>query len=213
MIELMVGIVEDETETREGLSLLLNHAPGIACRHAYDSVEAALGGMDRDPPQVLLLDIGLPGADGIEGVRLFRQRLPSLAIIILTVFRDEDRVFRAICAGACGYLLKTTAPDRILSAIREVTEGGAAMSPEIAGRVINLFRKKLAPDAAENIDFTPQERRLLKLLADGHQNKTAAVEMGVSIHGVGFHLRSIYGKLHVHSRAEAVARALRDGLI
>jgi DNA-binding NarL/FixJ family response regulator len=208
-----VGIVEDEYETREGLSLLLNHAPGFVCRHAYDSVEAALEHLENDPPQVLLLDIGLPGADGIRGVGLLRQKLPSLAIIILTVFRDEDRVFRAICAGACGYLLKTTEPERILTAIRDVMAGGAAMSPEIAIRVLGLFRRKLGPGEPESSDFTAQERRLLKALADGHQNKTAAAEMGISVHTVGFHLRSIYNKLHVHTRAEAVARALRDGLI
>lgn len=207
------GIVEDEPETREGLSFLLNSAPGFQCRHIYDSVEAALDHIDRDPPQVLLLDIGLPGVDGIEGVRLLRQRVPALAIVILTVFRDEDRVFRAICAGACGYLLKTTAPERILSAIREVTAGGAAMSPEIAGRVLDLLRKEPASWPAGPGDLSPQERRLLKLLAEGHQNKTAAIELGISIHTVGFHLRSIYGKLHVHTRAEAVARALRDRLI
>lgn len=208
------GIVEDEPETREGLSFLLNSEPGFRCGHVYDSVEAALAQIERDPPQVLLLDIGLPGVDGIEGVRLLRQRLPDLAIIILTVFRDEDRVFRAICAGACGYLLKTSAPERILSAIREVAAGGGAMSPEIAVRVLDLLRRDPEARRAEpEGDLSPQERRLLKLLAEGHQNKTAAVELGISIHTVGFHLRSIYGKLHVHTRAEAIARALRDRLI
>src|SRR5271157_156228 len=165
------GIVEDDPETREGLSFLLNSEPGFRCRHVYDSVEAALAHIERDPPQVLLLDIGLPGVDGIEGVRLLRQRLPALAIIILTVFRDEDRVFRAICAGACGYLLKTSAPERILSAIREVAAGGGAMSPEIAVRVLDLLRKD--PEARRGEPgLSPRERRLLKLMAEGHQNKT-----------------------------------------
>lgn len=213
MVTVGIGIVEDEPETREGLSFLLNNAPDFQCRHVYDSVEAALAHIERDPPQVLLLDIGLPGVDGIEGVRLLRRRLPDLAIVMLTVFRDEDRVFRAICAGACGYLLKTSGPERILAAIREVAAGGAAMSPEIAARVLDLVRKEPEPGTAGLGDLSPQERRLLKLLADGHQNKTAAVELGISIHTVGFHLRSIYGKLHVHTRAEAVARALRDRLI
>ena len=203
------GIVEDDEETRTGLAFLLNNAPGVVCDHAYDSVEDALQGIVREPPQVLLLDIGLRGMDGIEGVGVLRRLEPSLAVIMLSVFRDEDRVFRAICAGACGYLLKTTAPDRILSAVREVHGGGAAMSPEIAIRVLRLLRKDLAPDP----ELTPRERKLLKLMADGHQNKTAAADLGITIHTIGFHLRSIYGKLHVHSRAEAVARALRSGLI
>jgi DNA-binding NarL/FixJ family response regulator len=203
------GIVEDDEETRTGLAFLLNNAPGIVCDHPYDSVEDALQGIVREPPQVLLLDIGLRGMDGIEGVGLLRRLEPCLAVIMLSVFRDEDRIFRAICAGACGYLLKTTAPDRILSAVREVHGGGAAMSPEIAIRVLRLLRKDLAPDP----ELTLRERSLLKLMADGHQNKTAAAELGITIHTIGFHLRSIYGKLHVHSRAEAVARALRSGLI
>jgi DNA-binding NarL/FixJ family response regulator len=213
---LTTGIVEDENEVRLGLSFLLNNAPGIVCQHVYDSVEAAMANIGNGLPQVVLLDIGLPGVDGIEGVRLMRAAHPSLAIIILTVFRDEDRVFRAICAGACGYLLKTSPPERILSAIREVAAGGAAMSPEIAGRVLNLFRKQATtPSSAAGhpVEFTPQEHRLLRLLADGHQNKTAAAEMAISVHTIGFHLKSIYGKLHVHSRTEAVARALRDRLI
>ena len=207
------GVVEDEPETREGLSFLLNSAPGFECRHVYESVEAASAGIERDPPQVLLLDIGLPGLDGIEGVPLLHGRLPALAIVILTVFRDEDRVFRAICAGACGYLLKTSGPERILAAIREVVAGGAAMSPEIAARVLHLLRKEPESRPAGPGDLSAQERRLLKLLAQGHQNKTAAFELGISIHTVGFHLRSIYGKLHVHTRAGAVAHALRDRLI
>jgi DNA-binding NarL/FixJ family response regulator len=207
------AIVEDDAETREGLSFLLNNAPGFICNHVYRSVEAAMAGIDRDPPGVMLLDIGLPGIDGIEGIRLLRERRPQLAVIILTVFRDEHRVFRAVCAGACGYLLKTSPPERILSAIREVIAGGAAMSPEIAVRVLDLFRKEVRVQTGNAPRFTAQENRLLKLLAEGHQNKTAAVELGVSVHTVGFHLRSIYGKLQVHSRAEAVARALREGLI
>jgi DNA-binding NarL/FixJ family response regulator len=206
-----VGIIEDQKELREGLSFLLNGVPGFACRHIYDSVEAALEGIGIDPPAVILIDVGLPGLNGIEGVRLLRRRHPAISPIMLTVFRDDARVFEAICAGACGYLLKTATPQRIVDAVREVTEGGAAMSPEIAIRVIQSFRQKARPPDA--VALTPQELRLLKLLTDGHQNKTAAAELGISIHTVGFHLRSIYAKLHVHSRSEAVARALREKLL
>jgi DNA-binding NarL/FixJ family response regulator len=208
-----VGIIEDEKELREGLSFLLNNVSGFACHHVYDSVEAALGKLAQDPPAVLLVDIGLPGMNGIDGVRLLRQRYPGIATVMLTVFQDDGRIFQAICAGACGYLLKTTAPPRILDAVREVANGGAAMSPEVAIRVIEAFRQKTSPPPTETHSLTPQETRLLKLLTEGHQNKTAAAELGISIHTVGFYLRSIYAKLHVHSRSGAIVRALRENLV
>ena len=206
-----VGIIEDQKELREGLAFLLNSVPGFACRHVYDSVEAALERIEGDPPAVLLVDIGLPGMNGIDGVRLLRLRHPGIAAVMLTVFKDDARIFQAICAGACGYLLKNTVPQRILDAVREVANGGAAMSPEVAIRVMEAFRQRTPPPGAPSL--TPQETRLLKLLTEGHQNKTAAAELGISIHTVGFHLRSIYIKLHVHSRSEAIARALREKLV
>jgi DNA-binding NarL/FixJ family response regulator len=148
---------------------------------------------------------------GIDGVRILRERYPSIASVLLTVFHDDDRIFRAICAGACGYLLKKTPPARLLEAVKEIAEGGAAMSSEVAARVVELFRKSQAPTKASGL--SQQELRLLKLMMERHQNKTAAAELGISAHTVNFHLRSIYEKLHVHSRTEAVARALREGLI
>jgi DNA-binding NarL/FixJ family response regulator len=206
-----VAIVEDQKETREGLFFLINNSPPLVCRHAYDSVEDALAGIGVDPPLVALVDIGLPGLSGIEGVRILRERYPAIAPVLLTVFKDDERIFQAICAGACGYMLKKTSPARLLEAIREIAEGGAVMSPEVATRVVDLFRKSQIP--APSVGLSPQESRLLKLLMEGHQNKTAAAELGISVHTVSFHLRSIYEKLHVHSRSAAVARALRDGLI
>ncbi len=207
-----VAIIEDQRETREGLSLLINNAKRFECRHEYSSMEAALEGIGTNPPRVALVDIGLPGLSGFEGVRILRERYPSIAPVLLTVYKDDDRIFQAVCAGACGYLLKKTPPARLLEAVREIAEGGAVMSPEVAIRVVELFRKTQTPEQFST-GLTPQEVRLLRLLAEGHQNKTAAAELGISIHTVGFHLRSIYEKLHVHSRSEAVARALRDGLI
>jgi DNA-binding NarL/FixJ family response regulator len=205
-----VGIIEDQGETREGLSFLIGSADGFECRHVYDSMETALQGFGTGPPRVALVDIGLPGLSGIEGVRILRERYPALAPIMLTVYNDDDRIFRAICAGACGYLLKNTPPARLMEALRDVADGGAVMSPQVAIRVTELFRKTQTRLSA---DLSPQERRLLKLLTEGHQNKTAAAEMSISIHTVSYYLRSIYEKLHVHSRSEAVARAFRDGLI
>jgi DNA-binding NarL/FixJ family response regulator len=209
---LSVAIIEDQKETREGLAFLINSADRFECRHAYASMEAALTEIGTDPPRVALVDIGLPGLSGIEGVRILRERYPCIAPVLLTVFKDDDRIFQAICAGACGYLLKKTPPARLLEAVREIAEGGAVMSPEVAIRVVDLFRKSRIPEQSL-ADLSPQEMRLLKLLTEGHQNKTAAAELGISVHTVSFHLRSIYEKLHVHSRSEAVARALRDGLV
>ena len=207
-----VAIVEDQRETREGLSFLINGTHGFECRHVYASMEAALEGIGANPPRVALVDIGLPGMSGLDGVRILRERHPSIAPVLLTVYKDDDRIFEAICAGACGYLLKKTAPARLLEAVREIAEGGAVMSPEVAIRVVELFRKTQTPEQFP-AGLAPQELRLLKLLTEGHQNKTAAAELGISIHTMSFHLRSIYEKLHVHSRSEAVARALREGWV
>ena len=207
-----VAVIEDEKELREGLSFLINTTPPFVCRHVYGSMEEALAGIGVDPPRVALIDIGLPGMSGIDGVRMLRERYPSIAAVVLTVFKDDDRIFRAICAGACGYLLKKSSPARLLEAVKEIAEGGAVMSPEVATRVVELFRRSQVP-AQPSAGLSAQELRLLKLMMEGHQNKTAAAEMGISAHTVNFHLRSIYEKLHVHSRTEAVARALREGLI
>ena len=207
-----VAIIEDQRDTREGLSFLINSTDRFECRHVYGSMEAALDGLGSNPPRVALVDIGLPGMNGIDGVRILRERYPSIAPVLLTVYKDDDRIFQAVCAGACGYLLKKTSPARLLEAIKEIAEGGAVMSPEVAIRVVQLFRKTHTPEQA-SAGLSPQELRILKLLAEGHQNKTAAAELGISIHTVSFHLRAIYEKLHVHSRSEAVARAIRERLV
>jgi DNA-binding NarL/FixJ family response regulator len=207
-----VAVIEDQQDTREGISLLINRTAGFECRHAYASMETALNGIGADPPRVALVDIGLPGMDGIDGLRILQERYPQIAPVMLTVYKDDSRIFRAMCAGACGYLLKNTAPARLMEAIKEIAEGGAVMSPEVAMRVVDLFRRAPVREPGW-VSLSPQEIRLLKLFTEGHQNKTAAAELGISIHTVSFHLRSIYEKLHVHTRSEAVARALRDGLI
>jgi len=175
-------------------------------------MEEALDAMGRDLPDVVLVDIGLPGLSGIEGARLLNQRYPELPVLILTVYNDDERIFAAICAGACGYLLKKTPASRILEHIREVLDGGAPMSPEVARRVLQLFRQFRPPHEAR-YQLTAQEQRLLALLGEGHQYKTAAVELGITVNTVSSHMRHIYEKLQVHSKSEAVAKALRQGLI
>jgi DNA-binding NarL/FixJ family response regulator len=207
-----VVIIEDLRDVREGLKLLINGSPGFHCAGSYRGVEDALAAIDEgDPPTIILTDLGLPGLSGIEGIRLFRERMPGVAILALTVHENDDKIFNALCAGATGYLLKNTPPARLLEALREAASGGAPMSPEVARRVVQLFRD-FRPVSA-SYDLTPQERQLLKLLVEGHHKKTAAHEMGISFHTVSFHLKNIYEKLQVHSKSEAVAKALREHLI
>jgi DNA-binding NarL/FixJ family response regulator len=209
---LRIVLIEDQRDVREGLRLLINGSPGFECVGAYRSVETALDGVRSDvAPDLILTDIGLPGLSGIEGIKLFRQRLPQTAILALTVYENNDKIFNALCAGATGYLLKNTPPARLLEALKEAVAGGSPMSPEVARRVVTLFRD-FQPVSA-SYDLTPQERQLLKLLVEGHHKKTAADAMGISFHTVSFHLRHIYEKLQVHSKSEAVAKALREHLV
>jgi len=206
-----IAIVDDHAQIREGLRFLIDGAKGFRCTGCYGSMEDALAGLDTAAPDVMLVDIGLPGMSGIEGIRLLRERRPQMRTVALTIYQDDDRIFEALCAGASGYLLKKTPPDRLLECLREVMAGGAPMSPEVASRVLALFREYRPADQADH-HLTPHELRLLKLLADGHSYKTAAAELGSSVDTVDFHMRSIYDKLQVHSKSEAVAKALRQRL-
>ena len=207
-----VAIVEDRREIRESLVLLIGGTEGFKCIGSYRSMEEALDKLKHHQPHLLLSDIGLPGMSGIEGVAILKERYPDLLILMLTVYDDDERIFDAMCAGASGYLLKKTPPARLLDSLREVASGGAPMSPEVARRVIALFREIRPPERAD-YELTPHETRLLKLLVQGHNYKTAAAELGVTVHTVSFHLRSIYEKLQVHSKSEAVAKALQNRLV
>jgi DNA-binding NarL/FixJ family response regulator len=207
-----VAVVEDLEQTRRGLAALIGGTPGYRVMGAFGSMEEALRRLDGEPPDVALLDIGLPGMSGIEGVRRLKARHPGVQILMLTVYADNDHVFEAICAGACGYLLKDTPPTRLLEAIRELHEGGAPMSPEIARKTVTMFQR-VAPPRSEDGRLSARETEVLRLLAEGHSYKTAAAELNVSLDTIRFHVRHIYEKLHVHSKSEAVAAALRSGLV
>ena len=209
---IQIAIVEDSRQIREGLRQLIDGSEGYRVTGSFRSMEEALPQLAGALPDVMLVDIGLPGISGIEGIRQLRQLYPKLHLLVLTVYSDDERIFDAICAGACGYLLKKTQPARLLESITEVAGGGAPMSPEVARRVVELFRTIRPPERAD-YHLTPHEIRLLQLLVDGRNRKSAAAELGVSVHAVSFHLRQIYEKLQVHSRSEAVAKALRDRLI
>ena len=211
-VSISIVIVEDDRRVREGLRVLLDGTPGFRCLNAWRSMEEALNEPWSPLPAVALIDIGLPGVSGIEGIGLLRQRYPAVALVVLTVFDDDERIFSALCAGATGYLLKGTPPARLLESMREVVAGGAPMSPEIARRVVSLFRTVRPPEQSD-CNLTPHERRILKLLVEGHSYKSAAAELGVAFHTIAFHVQNIYQKLQVHSKSEAVSKALRSGLV
>ncbi len=206
-----VAIVEDDRLIREGLAALIDGTAGYRCTGAFRTMEDALARTWNEVPDVALVDIGLPGMSGIKGLPLLRERYPRVALLVLTVYEDDERIFEALCAGATGYLLKKTPPAKLLESLGEALHG-APMSPEVALRVLKIFREIRPPETGD-YDLTAHELRLLKLLVEGHNYQSAAVELGVAFSTINFHMQNIYGKLQVHSKSEAVAKALRQGLV
>jgi DNA-binding NarL/FixJ family response regulator len=211
MPDVKVAIIEDQGSIRDGLAALINGTDGFCCSGAFGSMEDALPRILLEPPDVALVDLGLPGMSGLEGISTLRERLPSVPLLVLSVYEDDQRIFDALCAGAAGYLVKKTPPARLLQSLRDAAAGGSPISPEIARRVVALFRRFRPPEQSD-YGLTPHETRLLGLLVEGHSYKTAAAELGVSINTVSFHMRHVYEKLQVHSKSEAVAKALRNNL-
>ena len=207
-----VAIIEDHREFRDYLTALISGTEGFECVGSFRSVEDALPKVNAHVPDVILLDIGLPGMNGIDGIRLMKERHPDVLFLTLTIHDDDERIFDALCAGASGYLLKKTQPGQLIESVKEAAQGGAPMSPEVARRVIRLFREIRPPDRAD-YNLTPHEIRILKLLVEGHNYETAATKLGVKPTTINFHLQNIYQKLQVHSKTEAVAKALRNRLI
>jgi DNA-binding NarL/FixJ family response regulator len=206
-----VIVIEDEREIRDGLRVLLDFSPSFECVDAFGSMEDALRRIVPNMADLILTDIGLPRMDGIEGTRILRDKFPELPIVVFTVHGEDDKIFQALCSGASGYLLKDTPPAKILDALDEVLAGGATMSPDVAVRVVHLFRR-FSPPAEANYRLTEQETKILAMIVDGHHYKTAARELGIATSTVAFHLKNIYEKLQVHSKSEAVAKAIRERL-
>jgi DNA-binding NarL/FixJ family response regulator len=208
-----VAVVEDDRGMREALAMLLGLTPGFACVGTFASVEHALSAQVARDPNAILLDVHLPGVSGPDGVPLLKGRFPAAQIVMLTVYADEAKVFTAICNGACGYLLKDTPPVKLLDAIREAVSGGAPMSPGIARQVVNAFQKTAPPRVPQDENLTPQEVRLLQLLSDGYSYEGASAQLNISVNTVRNYIRSVYDKLHVHTKSEAVSKALRNRVI
>lgn len=207
-----VWVIEDNDLLRETITDVIEQADGLACTLAAASCEEALAALAAGHvPEVVLMDLGLPGISGQEGIQRIRVISPASQIIVLTVHEDEDRVFEAICAGASGYLLKPSSGGKIVRAIETARRGGAPMSPSVARKVLDMFSRFARPKA--DYGLTGREREILQILVEGQTMKEIAERLFLSPHTVDTHLRNIYAKLHVHSRSAAVARALRDRLI
>lgn len=209
---LSVALVEDDRRTRDGLAMLINGMPGYRCVGTFTRVEDVIATRMTDVPDVFLLDFDLPGMSGAAGVRVLLDRFPAAQIVMLTVYAEPAKVLDAICNGACGYLLKDTPPVRLLEAIREAASGGAPMSPEIARLVVARLRQ-VNPNTQPDANLTAQEIRLLQLLSDGYSYEGAAHQLQITVNTVRNYIRSIYDKLHVHTRSEAVSKALRRRVI
>jgi DNA-binding NarL/FixJ family response regulator len=207
-----VWIIEDNNELRETLTEVINNAPDMMCSLNFDYCENAIESLQTEsPPQIILMDIGLPGMSGIEGVRHIKAISPTTNIIMLTVFEDNDKIFESLCAGASGYLLKRISGDKILEAIRDAWEGGAPMNAQIARKVLTMFTSLVAPQA--NYSLTSREKEILDLLVSGLSQKMIADKLFLSPFTIGTHIKNIYSKMQVHSRSEVVAKALKEKLI
>lgn len=210
-----VWLVEDNAVFSTGVQRVVNSLDDMECTGYFSSVEASFKALDNEAlPDVILLDVQLPGMNGIAALATFRKRTPDTKVIILTVFDDADKIFRAVCAGASGYVLKSSGIAQICDAIRQVTSGGAPMTPEVAKKVLDAFAR-IEPIRENRSDYhlSEREHEILRLMADGLLKKDIAKQLELSVHTVSTHVRGVYAKLHVSNNIAAVAKALREGII
>lgn len=205
-----VAIIDDDAEIRSGLEWMIGHSEGFRCTGTYGRCEEALAVIEKDPPDVILMDIGMPGTSGIECVGTLKERFPGIQVLMLTVYSDDEKIFQSLRAGAVGYLLKKTPSEKLLAAIRDAFAGGAPMSSEVAQKVLSYFHRPKPSKALASL--SDREIEVLEALKEGHSYKSIAEKLFVSVHTVRFHLHNIYAKLHVSSRYEAVARTLNGKL-
>lgn len=198
---------------RNTLEVLLGAAEGFSCVGSFSDCNDLLNKLDGTPCDIALMDIEMPGMNGIEATRLIRQHFPSVHILIQTAFFDDNYIFNAICAGASGYILKTTSPEAYLEALSEVESGGSPMTPGVARRMLELFRDHLHPTVAVDYQLTQREKEILQMLVSGKSYKMIAAASGIAMDTVKSHIRNIYAKLHVNSGTEAVSKAIRDRLV
>jgi len=209
-MSIKVAIVEDSRTIRESLRRIIDETQGLCCEWAVGSAEDALAQAPRCKPDVILMDIHLPNMSGIECTARMKELLPETEVIMLTVYEDNENIFKALQAGACGYLLKRARPEELIQAIKDVKQGGAPMTSEIARRLVETFHRP--PPAVESaIELSRREREILDLVSRGYGNKEIADQLSIGVETVRHHLKRVYEKFHVHSRSEAVVKFLGLG--
>ncbi len=213
MSNIKVVIFEDNTNLRRGLTTLINGSHGFECAGAFGNCDNLIKNITDTKPDVVLMDIEMPGMDGIEAVKMLKPQFPGIKILMETIFEDDEKVFHSICNGAEGYILKNTPPSQILEAIREIHEGGAPMTPSIASKVLSMFKSGRSFSKDESYNLTDREMEVLKYLVDGMSYKLIAEKCFVSIDTVSSHVKNIYKKLQVHSKSEAVAKAIKGKIV
>ncbi len=210
---LNVVVFEDNRHLRESLQFLLNLTPGYHCLGAYPNCKNLLENLKGKDCDICLMDIEMPGISGIEATKIIKKNFPQISVLIQTVFSDDDSIFQAICAGASGYILKTTSPDQYIEALSDVQSGGAPMTPSIARRVLQLFKSNVLTPSQEDYNLTEKEKQVLQKLTEGKSYKMIADELTISIETIKTHIKNIYSKLHVHSAPEAVAKAIQERIV
>jgi DNA-binding NarL/FixJ family response regulator len=211
---IQVAIFEDNKHLRETFQLLLENTPGFICVGAWPNCNELLTALQAHPCDIVLMDIEMPGMNGIEATKLIKDNFPGVHVLIQTVFAQDDYIFNAICAGASGYILKSSTPEDYLNAIKDVHTGGSPMTGGIARRVLQLFKINLQPDKPlEDYNLTTQEKKVLQQLVQGKSYKLAAAALFISIDTIKTHVRNIYAKMQVHSGTEAVSKAIRDKIV
>jgi len=215
-MELRVAIFEDNKLVRDALEAILNGTPGFTCCGAFSDGNNWRQDISRARPDVVLMDIEMPGIDGLTLTRHINENWPDIRILIQTVFNDSSKIFNALCAGASGYILKNDTPARFLEAIREICEGGATINPSVAKKILGFFNNKnviLVEPQSHDFNLTAREREILKMVVEGHNHLNIAALISISHETVRTHVKNIYKKLHVTSRSEAIMKARQQGLV
>jgi DNA-binding NarL/FixJ family response regulator len=208
-----ICIFEDNKHLRESLQLLIDSTSRFQCVGAFPNCNKLIERLKEIDCDICLMDIEMPGISGIEATKIIKEHFPELQVLIQTVFSDDDSIFRAICAGASGYILKTSSPSDYIEALKDAQNGGAPMTPSIARRVLQLFKSNLIPVVSEDYNLTEKEKLVLQQLTEGKSYKMIADKLTVSVETVKTHMKNIYVKLHVHSSTEAVAKAIHERII